>query len=164
MNGWRNRGSEMQGIEMQAATERYQWLSVSVLDKPGRRFVARRPPRTNGVRLTRSKVPSEEPNRRAIREARSRVIVKLDVLARELGCRYGARFLSQRYRRRRASPWEKRARFASLIPDVVGTQEAGRDGSLSPSTRRGPEHHPVCGTAKTLRRAAAASGKWASAP
>ena len=54
-------------------------------------------------------------------------------------------------------PQEQRARFRSAIPDVVDTQEAGRHGCLGPSTRRGPKRRPMCGTAETLRRAAAFS-------
>jgi len=57
-------------------------------------------------------------DRRAIREARSGVVRQRDGLARALGWRYGARC-----RRRRVSSWEKRARFANAISDVVDTQK-----------------------------------------
>jgi hypothetical protein len=124
-------GQGSSGLSVEPLKQRFRLFQIRCVETFGepavdrRRFVARRPPRTNGVRLTRSKVLSEEPNRRAIREARSRVVVKLDVLARELGCRYGARFLRQRAadRRRRVGPWEKRARFGNAIPNVVNTQE-----------------------------------------
>jgi hypothetical protein len=58
----------------------------------------------------------------------------------------------------------KRARFGSVIPDVVDTQQAGHHGSLGPSTRRGPERYPVRGTTEALRRSAATRSKWAFAP
>ena len=52
-----------------------------------------------------------------------RVVKQLDGLASALGWRYGAGFLGQPYRRGRVSPWEKRARFANAISDVVDTQK-----------------------------------------
>ena len=81
-----------------------------------------------------------------------------------LTSRHGYWLAPSEPRRRRTRPWVKRARFANTIPDVVNTQQAGHHGSLCPSARRGPECRPVCSTAETLWRAAAASWKGAFAP
>src|SRR5262245_29356678 len=71
--------------------------------------------------------------------------------------------VGQSQKRRRLGPQDKRARFGSVIPDVVDTQQAGHHGSLGPSTRRGPERYPVRGTTEALRRSAATRSKWAFA-
>jgi hypothetical protein len=103
---------------------------------------------------------------RAIRMTASRlgVVELFDCPGVTLPWHYHPGFLRRCRRRRRACPWEKHARFANAIPEVVDTQEPGHHRSLGPSTRRGPERHPVGGTAETLRRATAASYTWPFAP
>jgi len=48
-------------------------------------------------------------------KARSGIVGQLAGLVRALPWRDGGRFLRQRHRRRRASPWERRARFANAF-------------------------------------------------
>ena len=97
-------------------------------------------------------------------KARLRIVGQPNSFVRALSWRYGGRSRRRPYRRRRLGLQEKRARFGSIIPDVVDTQQAGRPSFSaqrtrcpSPKTARKLTRPAWCGSGSAGRRSRSAS-------